>query len=133
VDIELSEQQDGSIYFAARDAGVFRFVIPTDVKDPKLGAFNPQKFELDQNYPNPFNLVTIIRYQLSRPMNVELNIIDIRGRTVRRLVNRYQETGSFVAIWDGMNELGHRVSSGLYLYKIQTDDGVDVRKMILAK
>jgi hypothetical protein len=75
-------------------------------------------FYLSQNYPNPFNPTTIIKYALPADSNVELKIYDLMGREVRTMVNGYNGIGYKEIMWDGKNEAGTQVSSGIYLYRL---------------
>ena len=86
---------------------------------PKL---YPSSFYLYQNYPNPFNPITTIRYDLPRQASVAVVIYDLLGRQVRTLVNNIQDPGIKSVIWDGTNDSGRPVSTGLYLYRIQAGD-----------
>lgn len=93
----------------------------------------PLKFSLDQNYPNPFNPSTVIKYTLAHRADVELTIFNILGQSVRTLVNENLAAGDHTVVWNGLNEQGEKVSSGIYFYRIKTDDYVQSRKMILLK
>ncbi|MCH7763216.1 MAG: T9SS type A sorting domain-containing protein [Candidatus Marinimicrobia bacterium] len=88
----------------------------------------PDKFYLTQNYPNPFNPLTTIRYQLTEPGNVKLEIFDIKGRLVDSIVNEYQPAGYYSIVWDADNS-----SSGLYFYRLQTDGFTAVKKCVKLK
>jgi fibronectin type 3 domain-containing protein len=93
----------------------------------------PDKYELYQNYPNPFNPTTTIRFGLPRKSDVRLVIYDILGREIRRLVDRRVEAGYGEIIWDGKNERGSDVGSGVYFYRLQAE-GVSIsRKMVMLK
>ncbi len=78
----------------------------------------PQKIRLYANYPNPFNPVTTIRFDLTRTMNVRLDIININGKTVRNLVNSYKTAGSYSIPWDALDDKGRKVASGVYIYRL---------------
>ena len=93
----------------------------------------PKRFALFQNYPNPFNPSTTIEYQLSVAGEVTLRIYDILGRQVRELVNERQKSGYYKAIWDGTNDAGLSVASGVYLYRLKAGDYTAVRKMVLLR
>ena len=93
----------------------------------------PAGFALAQNYPNPFNPVTTIQYALPRTTQVVLSIFNIQGEKVCTLVNARQSAGVFVVRWDATDEFGRRVSSGLYLYELQTDFGRVHQKMLLLR
>jgi hypothetical protein len=93
----------------------------------------PTEFALDQNYPNPFNPTTSIKYALKENTKVILKIYNLLGQEVRTLVNGNQEAGYKKVAWDGMNNKGTRVASGIYIYRIKAGDFVKARKMILMK
>jgi len=93
----------------------------------------PSDFTLEQNYPNPFNPATAIRFQLSAAGNVSLKIYDVLGRQVATLVSGTRTAGSHVVQWDGRDDRGQAVSSGVYLYQLATGASVVTRKMMLTK
>ena len=92
-----------------------------------------KEFNLEQNYPNPFNPSTIIRYSIVSPSIVTLKIYDILGREVKTLVNQEQNNGTYEVNWNGDNEYGNKVSTGVYFYKIDAGTYSDVKKMLLIK
>lgn len=93
----------------------------------------PYSFELFQNYPNPFNPTTNIRFSLPRSGHVRLDIYNILGRRVRTLVDEALLAGHKLVTWDGKDENGNDVSSGIYFYRLQTGNFSQARKMILLK
>ncbi|MDE2889524.1 MAG: T9SS type A sorting domain-containing protein [Gemmatimonadota bacterium] len=93
----------------------------------------PDRFDLEQNTPNPFNPSTVIGYQLAVAAPARLAIYNLLGQEVRVLVNERKEAGSFTATWDGTDDLGRRMDSGIYLYRIQTGDFTAARRMLLLK
>jgi len=93
----------------------------------------PEAFTLHQNYPNPFNPVTSIRYSLPGEMDVEFSVYNIQGQKVNTLVSGRQPAGSYEVIWDGTNERGAPVASGIYLYQIVSGNQRVVRSMVLLK
>lgn len=93
----------------------------------------PVAYALRQNYPNPFNPLTTVRYDLPERANVTVTIYDILGRKVRTLVQGLEEPGFKSAIWDGTNDTGEPVSTGLYYYQIKAVDFTQTRKMIMLK
>jgi hypothetical protein len=98
----------------------------------------PKTFALLQNYPNPFNPETWIPYQLSTPANVTINIYSLNGQLVRRLEFGSKLPGRYIdraqaAYWDGTNESGEQVSSGIYFYQLQTGRNSSVKKMIVVR
>jgi len=110
---------------------VFEFSNVTSIEP--IAANNPEEFLLFQNYPNPFNPTTTIKYYLSKPQKITLTIYDILGQKIQTLVNGFQTAGTKYIIWDGKNNNGNSVSSGVYFYQIQTGDIIKNRKMILMK
>jgi len=93
----------------------------------------PEIFSLDQNYPNPFNPTTIIQFSIPNSVKVELNIYDIMGKKVRSLINSKYSAGNYESVWDGTNENGLSVSSGIYFYQIKAGNQVAVKKMSFMK
>ncbi|HEQ98412.1 MAG TPA: T9SS type A sorting domain-containing protein [candidate division Zixibacteria bacterium] len=93
----------------------------------------PQDFRLEQNFPNPFNPETVIEYSLSSDEFVELSVYNVLGQRIATLVNSQKPAGKHFARWDGSNETGTQVSSGLYLYVIKIRDYVEKKKMVLLK
>lgn len=91
-------------------------------------------FSLEQNYPNPFNPVTTINYSLSKNGIVNLTVFDITGKAIRTLVNINQSKGSYSLVWNGMDNSGNNVSSGVYFYRLQINNSfIDTKRMILLK
>lgn len=88
---------------------------------------------LMQNRPNPFNPVTEIEFFLPRPSFVNLTVYDITGRVVKCLVNEEKDTGNHITTWDGLDRIGNKVSSGIYLYRIKAGKEAVSRKMVLLK
>lgn len=93
----------------------------------------PKKFGLNQNYPNPFNPTTTIRYQVPRSSDVKIDIYNLLGQKVRTLLNDRREPGFYEAVWDGRNDSGVQVGSGVYIYRMTAGDYTKVRKMILVR
>lgn len=93
----------------------------------------PTDFALHQNYPNPFNPSTTISYQLNMASDVELAVFNSLGQKVKTLVKAKQAAGQHVVQWDALDEAGNKLGSGLYFYKLQSGDQVQVRKMLLVK
>ena len=93
----------------------------------------PSEFELAQNYPNPFNPSTSIRYHLPKAVHVKLVIYSLLGKKVRTLVDAKQDPGSRNVVWDGTDEAGGRVTSGIYLYRLETEGFRAVRKLTVLR
>jgi hypothetical protein len=90
-------------------------------------------FVLKQNYPNPFNPSTTINYELSERSRVEIFIYNISGQKIRTLINAEQQAGSYKVQWDGKNNQGISVASGMYLYQLKKEGSSITRKMILIR
>lgn len=93
----------------------------------------PAEFQLYQNMPNPFNPTTLIRYALPTQSKVELVIYNMLGQKVKTLVRGRQEAKVHQIRWDGTNDNGVKVASGIYLYHLKADNFVSTKKMILMK
>ncbi len=93
----------------------------------------PKKFNLYQPYPNPFNPETVIKYDLPENAHIVLKIFDVLGREVRTLVNRRQNAGRYQALWDGRDNKGSLLSSGLYFCIINGGEKIRTQKLTLLK
>lgn len=93
----------------------------------------PKKLSLSQNYPNPFNPSTTIEYTLPSASHVTVQIFNNNGQLIKSLVDEEKSTGDYSVIWDGKNNNGGRVASGVYFYTVKTDDNELVKKMVLLK
>lgn len=103
-----------------------------------LAALTPKETALLPNYPNPFNPETWIPYQLAKPSDVSVSIYATNGKRVRTLKLGQQVAGVYAsrsraAYWDGKNEVGEAVASGVYFYTLKADDFTATRKMLIAK
>jgi hypothetical protein len=93
----------------------------------------PDKFALFQNQPNPFNPETKISYYLSEGCEVKLTIYNILGRRVKTLFEGHQNAGVKTLVWDGKNDQGEQLSSGIYFYRLQAGEFIQTKKMNLLK
>jgi len=106
-------------------------IIPAGINNTIIG---PGNYILSQNYPNPFNSQTTIKYQLLKSNNITLIIYDNLGRCIQILVNKKQNAGCYNVIWDGKNNYGKPVSSGIYFYQIKIDNKfIYTKKLLLLK
>ncbi len=112
---------------------LFSTSVPTGVNDPPSQGNLPQRFELSQNYPNPFNPVTTISYSVASPSQVTIEVFNILGRKVRTLVDEMKQAGSYRIEWNGHDEAGKPVSTGVYLYRFSAGDVMQTKKMLLLK
>jgi hypothetical protein len=108
----------------------FNFV--TGVTDKNLNNA-PSNYSLNQNYPNPFNPETVIEYTLPRQSNVKLIIYNSLGQEVKTLVNNVQSAGINTMKWNGTNQSGQKVTSGIYFYRLTTEGFTAIKKMIMLK
>jgi len=104
---------------------------PAGVSDD--GDARPESFILGANYPNPFNPETIIRFSTPVPVRAELQIFNVLGRRVRVLANEIVGAGEHRFIWDGRDDAGNPVGSGVYFYRVKAGDEVRTRKMLLLR
>jgi hypothetical protein len=98
----------------------------------------PKIFSLSQNYPNPFNPQTTIQYEIggddgSMSVHASLKIYNILGQRVKTLVDEDVPPGTYRIVWDGRDENGERVASGVYLYRFTTDEYRKTKKMVMMK
>ena len=121
------------VYAATHGYGMFMYLRgePTGVDEPLEAV--PHSFTLRQNYPNPFNPSTTIAYDLPHAGKVTLSIYNLQGQLVRKLVDAHKSGGSYTAHWNGLDDDGQRVVSGVYLYRLVTQDFVQTRKMVLVQ
>jgi hypothetical protein len=91
------------------------------------------RFELYQNFPNPFNPSTNIRFMLTRQGTVNLTVFDVLGREIITLVDEVEKAGMHEISWNGKNRHGNQVPTGIYFYRLKSDEGVITRKMLLVK
>ncbi|MCL2065330.1 MAG: T9SS type A sorting domain-containing protein [Candidatus Cloacimonetes bacterium] len=93
----------------------------------------PHITELQGNFPNPFNPETTIVFTLHNPSYVSIEIYNIKGQKVHTLVNANMKPGKYSSIWNGTDDNGRNLSSGVYFYKMQTDEYTSVKRMLLMK
>ncbi len=112
-------------------------LFPEDIGEEFEKGAVPIAYSLSQNYPNPFNPVTRIQYDvpnsISGEMKVLIRIYDMRGRLIRTLLDEEKEPGSYSVVWDGKDERGEPVSSGVYLYRMESGRFSSLKKMIMIK
>ena len=93
----------------------------------------PHVFDLSNNYPNPFNPSTKMNYSIPRDGMVSLIVYNVLGQQVRTLVNAPMTAGQYSITWDGRNDAGSVLSSGVYFYRLQAGAMAIVKKMLLLK
>jgi hypothetical protein len=100
---------------------------------PSIDPMVPERFELCQNSPNPFNPITRIDYSLPVATHVRLNVYNVLGQNVRTLVDEFQGADYHSVIWDGCNNDGASVASGVYFYRIDAGEMSVTKKMMMLK
>jgi flagellar hook assembly protein FlgD len=98
----------------------------------------PKNFSLAQNFPNPFNPVTTIKFKVQSskfkvPLPATLKIYNLLGQKVRTLVDELKATGEYEVVWDGKDDNGQKVGSGIYFYQLKTGESSESKKMVLLK
>jgi hypothetical protein len=101
--------------------------------DENGGATLPIRFALEQNYPNPFNPRTTIEFDMPRRSHVTIEVFNLLGQRIRTLIDENRAAGSHRVDWDGTNDLGLSMATGVYLYKLTTGDISLSKKMLLLK
>lgn len=128
-------------------AGVAKYEVVSNCLPPQINAFMlsdnksvsqqtesiPTEFVLEQNYPNPFNPETIIRFSIPEASHVNIKIYDALGREVVSLIDNYFTAGIYNTVWNSKDRNGSNVSSGIYFYRIQAGNFVNVKKMLLVR
>jgi hypothetical protein len=120
----------GHVWVCDIENGLFIFAVT-----PAVAARVPAdaSFTLHQNAPNPFNPTTRIPFELSRGGRVSLEVYDVAGRRVRRVLDGTFPAGSHAAEWDGRDDSGQPASSGVYFYRMASAAKVETRRMVLLK
>jgi hypothetical protein len=105
---------------------------PTAVLEEQITTV-PAALSLDQNYPNPFNSSTVIRFSLPTTEEVELGVYDLAGQRVALLVSGIREAGTYAVSWDGRDDRGRELASGVYLYRLGAGEREETRKLALLR
>jgi flagellar hook assembly protein FlgD len=101
--------------------------------DPFTGTTPPAKNTLAQNFPNPFNPSTTIKFDMKDKGIVTLKVYNVAGQLVRTLVNEVRPAGSYTEPWNGLNDRGSAVASGIYFYKMETNGFTATKKMVMLR
>ncbi len=115
------------------------YVHAADLVDIRLpvqefdGPVLPQTYSIDQNNPNPFNPTTSINFALPTAAKTRIDVFNILGQKVKTLVDEYLTAGNKRVEWDGTDDRGNAVASGIYLYKMTANDFTETKKMMLMK
>lgn len=122
----------------AEGAGGADYVFPhdgyTDIGNPLVQELKiPINYNLSDNYPDPFNPRTVIEFNIPHTTKISLRIYDVNGRLVRTLINDQMEMGAYSVEWDGTDNFGRTVSSGVYFYQLDANEYMKTKRMILLK
>lgn len=93
----------------------------------------PIEFKLNTNYPNPFNPSTNISFSIAQKSNVVLEIYNAIGEKVKTLIDQNYSVGNYSAVWNARDDFGNKVNSGIYIYRLVSDNFVDTKRMVLLK
>jgi len=120
------------------DYDIMPVVVPGYIRYGAVGVDDepsalPNEYALGQNYPNPFNPETNFDFQIPRSGYVSIDIFNLLGQNVRKLISEYKQAGYYTAHWNGRNKSGHPVPSGIYFYRITADSFSKTKKMIMLK
>ena len=108
-----------------------QIVFPSNASDDP--TVSPVTNMLNQNYPNPFNPETTITFDMSKTANANLSVYNVKGQLVKTLHNGIANFGKNTVVWNGTDNNGNKVTSGLYFYRLSTEGKVETRKMMLMK
>jgi hypothetical protein len=138
----VSDLPSGTVYFAIKSVddeenpspiSNLALVIVADVDDPDDDFLLPDRTELTTVYPNPFNAETQIEYQVATATVLTLSVYNILGQVVDVLVDGYRSNGYYQVSWDGTDDRGSPVASGIYFCRLMTDEYTDTRKLVYLK
>jgi len=131
---EGKKEERGDVFFALTDIQVMDAAMQIwRLSDVQIGDRLPKTYRLSVNVPNPFNLSTAFRVALPRAETVRLDVYNILGQRVRTIADGKREAGFHTVVWDGRDDAGNKVGSGVYLCRLEAGDFVAVRKMLLLK
>ena len=119
----------GTIEVTANQERDFRISPATAVEE----AVSPSRFSLSQSYPNPFNSSTMVQVEIPTNGHVELTVYNLLGQRVATLVDEAREAGEYAVRWDGRDDAGRRLATGVYLYRLQAGPHVETRKLLLLR
>jgi len=105
----------------------------SSLNSPAAETILPSEFKLIGNYPNPFNPSTTIQFSLSSAGLAELVIYNMTGQKICELVNKHMEAGMHLVMWNGRDQDGNSVSSGVYISRLKMEGKVETRRMTLLK
>lgn len=123
----IAHADENRVYTSINESGRYALVY-----DPSFSEI-PKSLDLAQNYPNPFNPSTSIRFGLANDGYVRIAVYNVLGQKIRNLISEQRTAGYHNVMWDGKNQKGSAVPSGIYIYRLETVDGILSKKMVLLK
>jgi hypothetical protein len=124
------ETQNSELVVTTPEFETMTVALATSSSGPNV----PTSFALHQNFPNPFNPSTTLNYDLDAASHVKLEVFNVLGQQVSTLVDQYQDAGYYSVQWDGMDDSGAPVATGVYFYRVNAGDNkVETKKMMLLK
>jgi hypothetical protein len=133
ISLFLPTEVEGTLYIDDMRLVAAKVDTPTAVEEIAGSTAVPLGYALAQNYPNPFNSQTMIRYDLLEAGEVRLCLYNLCGQLIRTLVEGHRPAGTYSVVWDGQDNTGRDVASGVYLYRIKTDADTITRKMLVLR
>ena len=131
------------MYMCNDPEGLFQYPVRYKIFESVMDYFNeetsyteariPGAYHIAQNFPNPFNPVTTIRFDVKERGHVSLKIYNVAGQLVKTLVDETRDASSYSILWDGTNNLGAKVASGIYFYRLVAGDFEQTKKMVLIR
>ena len=129
--------RDGDTDVAVAMFGESTVAVAMSTANPTTAVDEPdwagQLYSLGRNFPNPFNPLTTIAYALPRGSWVHLEVFNLAGRRTKSLVDGWADAGEYTIDWDGRDDLGHTVPSGIYFYRLEAGDFNETKRMVLVK
>ena len=113
--------------------GTAELIAPSALDVDEKSRVLPEQFKLSQNFPNPFNPTTTIKYMLPEDSRVNITVYNMLGKEIYQLLSSVKPAGSHSIQWNGVDQDGNKVSTGIYLFQIQAGDFVQTKKMVLMK
>jgi hypothetical protein len=107
--------------------------VEDDLVSDATGPSLPEHFALHDPVPNPFNPQTTLSFALPKASHVKLTVFDVRGRVVATLLDEKRGPGVHDVVWDGRDDAGRQVASGVYLYRFEAGSFMETKRMVLVK
>jgi hypothetical protein len=124
---------DGTVFLANGRDGLRTYSYRTVVHISNETDYQPEKFHLHENYPNPFNPITTIKYSLPEAGSVQLLILNILGQEIMKLQNEVQAPGNYEVQWNGLDQTGKPVDTGVYFARLEAGNYSETIKMVYLK